>query len=147
MSKLLTVLYEVAEIRAGCQRVHDERFGLSARSVLRAITGRPSGTPAAQCAELRHLAERLEQARERLDELEAEDLAIRSGHEINATLRDYVSALARSLSDLEQLCRHEHAVPAAPAGDDSAPLKVAYDDALQQQKRLATRLNALISGL
>lgn len=147
MSKLLTVLYEVAEIRSSCQLVHDERFGLSPRSVLRAIAGRSPGESAAQCAELRRLSERLEDARGRLDELDAEDLAVRRGQEIHETLRAYASALAVSLDGLEQLCRYEHATPAAPAGDDSAPLKVVYDDALQQQKRLAARLNALISSL
>jgi hypothetical protein len=147
MSKLLTVLYEVAEIRVGCQRIHDERFGLSPRSVLHALAGRPRDAVAAQCAELRRLTNRLHEVQRRLDELDAEDLAIRRGHEIDATLRDYVAALDRSLGGLERLCRHGHAAPAAPAGDDSVPLKVVYDDALQQQKRLAVRLNALIATL
>lgn len=147
MSKLLSVLYEVAEIRAGCQRVHDERFGLSPRSVLRALSGKPPGQSAAQCVELRRLGERLDEAVGRLDELDADDLAVRRGQEINETLRAYAGALTVSLEGLERLCRQEHVMPAAPAGDDSTPLKVVYDDALQQQKRLAARLNALISTL
>jgi small-conductance mechanosensitive channel len=147
MSKLLAVLYEVAEVRAGCQHVHDERFGISPRSIVKAMLGRPPGTSAAQCEELERLRTRLEQGTRRLDALDAEDLAIRCGHEIHEALRDYVQALDRSLIALEQLCRHEQTRPAAPAGDDSAPLKVVYDDALQQQKRLAARLNALIAGL
>lgn len=146
MSQLLSVLYEVAEIRSGCQRVHDERFGLSPRRIMRVITRRPL-EPAVQCAELAQLKQRLEHADRRLQHLDAEDLSIRRGAEIQATLRAYVDALRASLSGLERLCRHEHAKPTLPAGDDSAPLKVAYDDALQQQKRLAGRLNALIATL
>lgn len=147
MSKLLTVLYEVADIRAACQRVHEERFGLSPRRILNLIAGRPAGTATAQCTELRYLARRLEVAQQRLDDLEAEDLEIRRGREIDETLRLYIAALGRSVAGLEQLCRYQRAAAVAPAGDDAAPLKVAYDDALQQQKRLAVRLNALIISL
>lgn len=147
MSNLLSVLYEVAEIRAGCRRVHDERFGLSPRTVLRVLSGRASGASASQCAELQHLRARLEQARTRLEHLDAEDLAIRQGEEINQTLCEYVEVLARSLATLEALCGHDSAQPAASAGGDLVRLKVAYDDALQQQKRLAARLNALIERL
>jgi hypothetical protein len=144
MSKLLSVLYEVAEIRAGCRRVHDERFGLSPRTVLRALSGRASDASASQCAELRHLSARLEQARTRLEQLDAEDLAIRQGDEINQTLCDYVEVLSRSLANLEALCAQ---ALVEPAGHDLVQLKVAYDDVLQQQKRLAARLNALIERL
>ncbi|NBD95983.1 MAG: hypothetical protein GVY11_05855 [Gammaproteobacteria bacterium] len=147
MSKLLALLYEVAEIRNRCQKVHDDRFGLSARAVLRALTGGTVLASTAQCAELERLRERLAQARQRLDALDDEDLAVRRGEEISVTLREYASALERSLRGLEQLCRHARARPAAPAGDDSVPLRVAYDDALQQQKRLAGRLNTLIASL
>jgi hypothetical protein len=147
MSKLLALLYEVAEIRNGCQKVHDDRFGLSARSVLRALTGGTVRASAAQCAELQRLRERLAKARQGLDTLNDEDLAVRRGEEISGTLSEYASTLERSLSGLEQLCRHDDSRPAAPAGDDSVPLRVAYDDALQQQKRLAARLNTLIASL
>jgi hypothetical protein len=102
---------------------------------------------AAQCAELTRLRAELEQAKARIDGLAAEDLAVRRGHETKETLRDFVDALDRSLAGLEQLCRHECVKPAAPAGDDSAPLKVIYDAALQHQELLAARLNALIGSL
>lgn len=147
MSKLLAILYDVADIRTGCQQVHDERFGLSLRRVLGALGGGATGTSAAQCARLQRLRERLLRARQELDALDKEDLAVRRGQEICDTLREYAEALDRSLGGLEQLCRHERALPSAPAGDDAAPLKVLYDDALQHQKRLAIRLNALISSL
>jgi len=147
MSKLLTVLYEVAEIRAGCQRVHDDRFGLSPRNVLRAIVGRQPVVSSANGAELRRLQEQLTEARLQLDELTAEDLAIRSGHEINAVLRDYIETLGHALEALEGLCGQEARNPSLPGGDDSAPLKIVYDDALQHQKQLAGRLNALVAAL
>ncbi|WP_295544390.1 hypothetical protein [uncultured Thiohalocapsa sp.] len=79
--------------------------------------------------------------------MDEEDLDVRRGDEISGTLREYASTLECSLTGLEQLCRHDHARPAAPAGDDSVPLRIAYDDALQQQKRLAARLNTLIASL
>jgi small-conductance mechanosensitive channel len=147
MSKLLAILYDVADIRTGCQQVHDERFGLSLRRVLGALRGGARANSAAQCARLQRLRERLEEARRSLDALDDEDLSVRRGLEIRDTLREYATALARSLTGLEQLCRHERALPVAPAGDDTAAIKVLYDDAIQHQKRLAVRLNALISSL
>jgi len=146
VSKLLTVLYEVAEIRVCCQRVHDERFGLSPRRVLQAITGKVQEDAAEQCAELERLAERLGRARLALNAVDADDIAIRRGIEINDTLRSYVDALDQSINRLDRLCRHVNKVPAGAGADDSA-LRVAYDAALQHQKRLATRLNELISTL
>ncbi len=147
MSKLLAVLYEVAEIRAQCQQVHNDRFGLSLCGMLRALRGTQTERTAAQCAELERLRSRLERAAEQLDALDERDLAVRCGREISETLGEYIHALDRSVAGLEHLCSHPNPKPALPTGDDSVPFKVVYDDALQRQKQLAVRLNALIAGL
>jgi hypothetical protein len=146
VSKLLTVLYEVAEIRVCCQRVHDERFGLSPRRVLQAITGKGPQGAAEQCAELEHLADRLRRARVALHGVTAEDIAIRRGTEINDTLRRYVDALEELIDRLAQLYQHVDREPAGTVADDTA-LRAAYDAALQHQKRLAGHLNELVSTL
>ena len=148
MSKLLKTLYDVAEIRCGYNRVHEEMFGFSARRLLQSMHPPVSNRSANWANELEQLTSRLAMARQELIQLDQADLAIRGGREIQGTLIAYIDALTESNVRLRALCDDRH-------GDDNASaaaknklrteLKIAYDDAVQYHKGLGAQLNKLIS--
>jgi hypothetical protein len=150
MSRLLKMLYDVAEIRCRYHRVHEEVVGFSARRFLRSINPAASDATKARKAELDRLLLRLEAAREDLHRLGEHDLSVRRGREIRDALTHYVEALAKSSASLKELCEYSKPETDAPDvgnRDQLTALKVAYDDAVQYQKRLGKRLNELIESL
>jgi hypothetical protein len=151
MSKLLKVLYEVAEIRCRYHRIHETVFGFSPRRLLRTLhRNSPTDERAADERELERILERLHASREDLAALSAEDISIRRGREIQASLAAYVDALAESGEKLRELCVLQQPTDAhedAEYHNALNTLKVAYDDAVQYHKRLARHLNELIATL
>jgi hypothetical protein len=150
MSKLLKVLYEVAEIRCRYHRTHEAVFGFSPRRLLRTLHRSPTNERAAEERELDRILERLHGSREDLAALGPEDLSIRRGREIQASLVAYVDALAASGGKLRELCELQQRTGANEDPlyhNELNTLKVAYDDAVQYHRRLGRHLNELIATL
>lgn len=150
MSKLLKVLYDVAEIRCRYHGIHEAVFGFSPRKLLRTLNRPVEGDQQAEAQELDRLLSRLYSAGTDLESLSEEDLSVRRGHEIRRALLDYVEALTESSNRLKALCElPQRAEDRANAefGNRQAALKVVYDDAMQYHRRLGARLNQLISTL
>jgi Mg2+ and Co2+ transporter CorA len=148
MSKLFKVLYDIADIRCRYQRIHEEVFGFSARRILKSLQGAASGTSSARSVELDRLLSRLDAAQQDLDHLGEEDLSIRRGGEIQSALMAYARALSQSNASLKAFCEFRQSIKGSEEDHERLnTLKVAYDDAVQYQKRLGRRLNELISSL
>jgi hypothetical protein len=147
MSRLFTLLYEVAGVRAQYLGVHEELFGVSARKLVRAFRRTGPKDSATQHQLLERLSERLDATRNELGTLSNTQTAIRRGAEIRDALDAYVSALAETIGIMRQI------LAAKDHGDDPEDpnewrlrdLRVAYDDSMQYHKRLGAALNKLIS--
>lgn len=151
MSRLLKLLYDVADIRCQYQGIHDSACGFSPRNFLmtrlRAAQRRDSPTPVST---LDALLLRLQITKEELDSLAKDDLSIRRGHEIQDALIRYVEALTSSMSELKALCELDSQCGGSfnsETDDARRALRTSYDDAMQHHKRLGLLLNQLISGL
>jgi len=148
MSKLVTVLYEVADLRAGFERARKDRGNRFTAPLVRSFNFRGFRGQDRDAEDLRHLAERLAAAREMLERLNTDDLSIRRGREIRDALHDYIDALARCHNALSRLDNGpERNTASGNIALRRTALKIAYDDALQQQRRVGARLNRLIETL
>lgn len=147
MSRLFTLLYEVAGVRAQYLGVHDELFGVSARKLVRAFRRAGPGDRAAQHQLLERLLERLDATRKELVTLNNTETAIRRGAEIRDALEAYVAALAETIGIMRKIlaAKEQDDGPDDPNEWRLRDLRVAYDDAMQYHKRMGAALNKLIS--
>lgn len=150
MSKLVKIVYDVAQIRGCYLRVHEEIFQLSTRILVRVLNrGKPDARDR-EAAAIDQLVQRLENAQSELEDLDESDLSVRRGGEIRTALADYVIALTESvqfLRSISELLQQRDTKDQRYDPDHLQGLKVNYDDALQHHKRLGARLNALIAAL
>jgi hypothetical protein len=152
MSALLKLVYDTSVLRQRYTDVHQELFGISLGRFVR-LGGQPVrpdyGT---QVEKLGTLTEDLQDLRGQLARLEPGQLTQRAGRELRAALTEYIVALEDSVRKLRVICERS-----LQAQQGAAPLKeysvgdyrrdrIAYDDAIQHHKRLATRLNQLLSS-
>ncbi len=147
MSRLVTIMSQVANISARWHRIHDDTFGFSRLRLAR--TSRLAALYAARQQELEDLSELVTKARDDLAGLGEQDLSIRRGVEVQETMSTYLQALAKSMDTLHRIV----ALQCDEAGTSSRgnarmpALKMEYDDAVQFQKRICARLNQLASEL
>jgi hypothetical protein len=146
MSRLIKVVYDVAEIRGRYLRVHDELFHLSARKLVRILNAGRREPYADQTVELARLLERLHSTQRELDCLIERDLEVRRGREIHSKLTQYVAALSETVTILKSISER---MQQRSARDREAlqSLKISYDDAMQYHNHLGAELNSLISTL
>jgi hypothetical protein len=150
MSNLVKLLYEVEALGRRYNQVHESVCGFSARSILRSLRGKGEHDRGAQIAELQRILSQLETATNELLSLEEGAFSVRRSREIHRALLDYVSALSQTTCRLEALCQENQrdderglSFPRNPQNN----LKIAYDDAVQNHRRLAERLNELVATL
>ncbi len=141
MSNLVKLLYDVAALKAEYQRLHDDLFGLSMRRFWFLV--RPGARQSVE-KRLQDLLQSLAMRRAEMHQLNADDLSIRRGEEIRMALDDFCLAFTETLERLDKVHQRKTKLEAEPS--DETPL-AAYDDALQQQRRLGARLNYLIESL
>jgi hypothetical protein len=150
MSSLVKLLYDVGALGRRYNRVHESVCGLSPRSIMRSWRRADAEDRAARVDELGRILSQLQEARTELMALDEEAVSVRRGREIHRTLLDYIGALSLAGSRLEALCREGGDEPGRSptrAGDQSNRLKIAYDDAVQNHRRLAELLNELVATL
>ncbi len=142
MSQLIRILYEVSRLRDHYEGVHRTLCGLSPQRLIAVLHGKPAQQQA-QLENLREIRQQLHRAQGELGGMSGEEIArVRRGREIHPALANYVAALLESTDRLEILCRLELSTGEGAAPRDQA--KIAYDDAVQHHRRLASRLNQLI---
>ena len=141
MSQLIRILYEVSQLRNRYEGAHRNLCGLSPQRLIAVLHGKQAQQ--AQLENLREIRQQLRHKQGELERLDAEEIArVRRGREIRPALSDYISALLASMDRLEILCRL--ALDAGEAETSRGQAKIAYDDAVQHHRRLASQLNQLI---
>jgi hypothetical protein len=146
MSRLIKVVYDVAEIRGRYLRVHHELFHLSARKLVRILNAGRREPYEDQTVELARLLERLHNTQGELECLMESDLEVRRGREIHSKLIQYVAALSETITILKSISERMQRRSARDR-DALQSLKVSYDDAMQYHNHLGADLNSLISTL
>jgi len=144
MSNLIKLLHDMASLRAQYQRLHQDLLGLSVRRLL--IQVRPNAHQEIK-ARFQHLFQRLGELQEEMDLLTPDDLTIRRGEDLYQALSSFHQALDETLKRLELIHEARSSQAKGGAGKISQGLLVAYDDALQHQRRLGARINDLLADL
>lgn len=147
MSQLLKILYDVAGIRTDYRQLHNDLLGFSRRRLIRLLKPADAGLLSARSAALAEVGARLSRARKELVSLGEADISIRRGREIQAALDDYAQALSVCIDLLAQVDAHLQNPQRNATVNPMLDLKAAYDDALQHQKRLGTRLTRIASSI
>ncbi len=144
MSNLIKLLHDMASLRAQYQRLHQDLLGLSVRRLL--VLVRPNARQEIK-ARFEHLFERQWEMQEEMERLTAEDLTIRRGEDLYQALANFHQALGETLKRLELIHEARSSQAKGGAGKNSQELLIAYDDALQHQRRLGARINDLLADL
>jgi hypothetical protein len=153
MSQLIDLTYAVSPLRSRFVEVHQEVFGLSLARVGSLFRKDDDKQWASREAELDRLLSELSKIREQAIQLPPADLPKRAGIEIRKALLNYTGALAESIHKLRDICQHHRAdMPGIhPQARDNETAsradRIAYDDALQYQRHLGSRLNELLSTI
>jgi len=144
MSNLIKLLHDMASLRAQYQRLHQDLLGLSVRRLL--ILVRPNARQEIK-ARFQHLFQRQGELQEEMERLTPDDLAIRRGEDLYQALANFHQAFGETLKRLELIHEARSTQARGAAGKISQGLLVAYDDALQHQRRLGARINDLLADL
>lgn len=148
MSKLVKVVHEAAVIRGQYLRAQDEVLGFTARRILRSIRGAKTDGNAAGRDDLERIAQRLSRTGAELAQLSEEDLAIRRGRQIQASLEEFLEAMAGSVDLLQEISRlMDRNLERLEDRNRLQALKIRYDDTGQHLRRIGAHLNKLISSL
>ncbi|MFZ1536067.1 MAG: hypothetical protein WAT23_01570 [Chromatiaceae bacterium] len=144
MSNLIKLLHDMASLRTEYQRLHQDLLGLSVRRLL--FLARPGARQGVD-ARFQHLFQRQKELQAEMDQLTADDLAIRRGEELFQALTNFHQAFGETLKQLELLHQAQASQAAGGPGNSSHRLLAPYDDALQHQRRLGARINDLLADL
>ncbi len=144
MSNLIKLLHDMASLRAQYQRLHQDLLGLSVRRLL--ILVRPNARQEIK-ARFQHLFQRQGELQEEMERLTPDDLAIRRGEDLYQALANFHQAFGETLKRLELIHEARSTQARRAAGKISQGLLVAYDDALQHQRRLGAHINDLRADL